>query len=220
MTRGLKAKRQADIPPLNSLDWEQVSVVKGRLRQAIQEKRAMNGKDALCLDFILDSPVEDKSLAPEELLHIQRRAHVRKERNRLAAQRMRERRKSYCDKLVQELETLEDSNNKLVWEIRSLESEKSELESILKTHLQSCEKVQPKTVPMNSLDCIQPLDLRTRPCKQELEEVEPALPPVQPEVSKVTEQDFPLDLRVMKNQSDYTDCSEVSTSKRLRTSSL
>lgn len=122
--------------------------------------------------------------------------------------------------IFQELETLEDSNNKLVWEIRSLESEKNKLESVLKNHLKSCEKVQPKPVPIHSMDCTQPLDLRTRACKQEPEDVKPLLPPIQPEVSKVTEQDFPLDLRVMKNPSDYTDCGEVSRSKRLRTSSL
>lgn len=106
--------------------------VKKELRDAIRIKRRAKGLDELP-EIETKRPKSDK-LTPEE----EEKRRLRRERNKVAAFRCRQRRKQHISELEQITEQISDSNEDLEKEIEDLKVQKEELERMLKTH--ACKK--------------------------------------------------------------------------------
>ncbi|XP_035647483.1 protein FosB-like isoform X2 [Oncorhynchus keta] len=78
--------------------------------------------------------VRDESLTPEE----QEKRRVRRERNKLAAAKCRNRRRELTDRLQGETDILEEEKSELEAEISELQKEKERLEFVLVAHEPSC----------------------------------------------------------------------------------
>nr|XP_046172351.1 protein fosB-like isoform X3 [Oncorhynchus gorbuscha] len=78
--------------------------------------------------------VRDESLTPEE----QEKRRVRRERNKLAAAKCRNRRRELTDRLQGETDILEEEKSELEAEISELQKEKERLEFVLVAHQSSC----------------------------------------------------------------------------------
>ncbi|KAH9492696.1 hypothetical protein Btru_024209 [Bulinus truncatus] len=83
---------------------------------------------------------KDEKLPPEE----EERRRVRRERNKVAAAKCRQRRVDHTNELVEETEKLEAEQSQLEHEIQSLQQEKDQLEFILQAHQPLC-KVESRT---------------------------------------------------------------------------
>ncbi|KAK3708218.1 hypothetical protein RRG08_023627 [Elysia crispata] len=81
---------------------------------------------------------KDEKLPPEE----EERRRVRRERNKLAAAKCRQRRVDHTNELVEETEELERVQSELEQEIASLQQEKDQLEFILQAHQPVCKVAQ------------------------------------------------------------------------------
>ncbi|RUS73806.1 hypothetical protein EGW08_018423 [Elysia chlorotica] len=81
---------------------------------------------------------KDEKLPPEE----EERRRVRRERNKLAAAKCRQRRVDHTNELVEETEELEREQSELEQEIASLQQEKDQLEFILQAHQPVCKVAQ------------------------------------------------------------------------------
>ncbi|XP_038072735.1 activating transcription factor 3-like [Patiria miniata] len=81
-----------------------------------------------------DEAGSSNTLSPDDEMRIQQR----RERNRLAAARCRDRRRQRAAGLVQESDNLEGQNDKLMEDIAQLEKEKRKLEETLRHHLPKC----------------------------------------------------------------------------------
>jgi fos-like antigen len=80
---------------------------------------------------------EDSSdLTPEE----RQKRKIRRERNKLAAAKCRQRRVDHTNRLVGETEVLEDEKAKLETEIQNLQQQKDQLEFLLEAHKPMCAK--------------------------------------------------------------------------------
>ncbi|XP_059163180.1 transcription factor kayak-like isoform X2 [Physella acuta] len=77
---------------------------------------------------------KDEKLPPEE----EERRRVRRERNKIAAAKCRQRRVDHTNELVEETEKLEAEQSQLESEIHSLQQEKDQLEFILQAHQPLC----------------------------------------------------------------------------------
>ncbi|XP_005102859.2 fos-related antigen 2 [Aplysia californica] len=77
---------------------------------------------------------KDEKLPPEE----EERRRVRRERNKVAAAKCRQRRVDHTNELVEETEELEAEQSKLESEIQSLQQEREQLEFILQAHQPMC----------------------------------------------------------------------------------
>ncbi|GFS19418.1 proto-oncogene c-Fos [Elysia marginata] len=77
---------------------------------------------------------KDEKLPPEE----EERRRVRRERNKLAAAKCRQRRVDHTNELVEETEELERVQSELEQEIANLQQEKDQLEFILQAHQPVC----------------------------------------------------------------------------------
>jgi len=82
---------------------------------------------------------DDPRLAPEEL----RRRQVRRERNKHAAAKCRQRRVDHTNELVMETEELEEETSSLESQIKTLQQQKEQLEFLLQAHKPMC-KAAPK----------------------------------------------------------------------------
>ena len=80
----------------------------------------------------------DDSMTPEEA----EKRRIRRERNKLAAARCRQRRVNLTNQLLQETETLEDERDRLQKEIQHLQRQRSQLEDLLGTHAPRCQSRQ------------------------------------------------------------------------------
>ncbi|KAM4694015.1 fos-related antigen 2 [Discoglossus pictus] len=87
----------------------------------------------------------DEQLSPEE----EEKRRVRRERNKLAAAKCRNRRRELTDKLQAETEKLEQEKSGLQKEIAELQKEKDKLEFMLVAHSSMC-KIHPEERAMNS----------------------------------------------------------------------
>ncbi|XP_062380427.1 fos-related antigen 1a isoform X2 [Sardina pilchardus] len=76
----------------------------------------------------------DEHLSPEE----QERRRVRRERNKMAAAKCRNRRRELTDTLQTETDQLEDDKSRLQKEIANLQKEKEKLELVLEAHRPIC----------------------------------------------------------------------------------
>ncbi|BFZ12049.1 hypothetical protein BsWGS_15088 [Bradybaena similaris] len=103
---------------------------------------------------------KDEKLPPEE----EERRRVRRERNKVAAAKCRQRRVDHTNELVEETEKLEAEQSRLESEIQSLQQEKDQLEFILQAHQPLCKvepsrpstikvKVEPGSHPSNCGGC-------------------------------------------------------------------
>ncbi|XP_046847508.1 cyclic AMP-dependent transcription factor ATF-3-like [Xenia sp. Carnegie-2017] len=107
-------------------------VVKKELRDAIRHKRLAKGLDELP-EIEAKKPKTDE-LTPEE----EEKRRLRRERNKLAAFRCRQRRKQHIVDLELVTEQISNSNDDLEHEIENLKVQKQQLEMMLDKH--SCKK--------------------------------------------------------------------------------
>ncbi|XP_064621965.1 protein c-Fos-like [Lineus longissimus] len=107
-------------------------IIKQEIRSAIQIKRLKKGKDELVVS--LEPKSEREVLSSED----KRKRQLRKERNRVAAQKCRMKRKAKADVLVDESKDLESKNKHLWNTISELEEEKNKLLDMLKCHTPFC----------------------------------------------------------------------------------
>ncbi|XP_033639382.1 jun dimerization protein 2-like [Asterias rubens] len=119
------------------------TMLREELRVNILQRRLQKGLGAVQLDWRFTKP---ENLTPEE----EDRRKLRRERNRVAASRCREKRRERTYVLVKETDQLETSNQELIREIQQLETERQELVAILSSHQQTCGCSPP--VPNPSLD--------------------------------------------------------------------
>ncbi|KAK3729140.1 hypothetical protein QZH41_017392 [Actinostola sp. cb2023] len=108
---------------------EEGTQVKEELKLAIQTRRVNQGLNALPLPIETETHLQYQ-LTPEEQLKIRRR----RERNKVAAWRCREKKKHRMDDLEREADELEQSNDDLAKEIAGLRAEFNGLTSNLRTH--------------------------------------------------------------------------------------
>ncbi|CAN0250649.1 unnamed protein product [Lampetra fluviatilis] len=90
--------------------------------------------------------VKDEMLSPEEM----DRRRQRRERNKVAAARCRNRRRELTDRLQAETDKLEDERSELQIKIAELRKEKERLQFVLDAHEHTC-KVSPERPPSSSL---------------------------------------------------------------------
>ncbi|XP_022333917.2 cyclic AMP-dependent transcription factor ATF-3-like [Crassostrea virginica] len=117
----LVAMDTGDITPL----------VKEELKLTIQSRRLALGKGELRVNF--DTPAQAE-LTEEEKVKVDRR----REQNRLAAQRFRQKQKSAGDRVQKKVRDLESDNSRLRTELRNLRTERDELKRHLTEHLTVC----------------------------------------------------------------------------------
>ncbi|XP_028398759.1 cyclic AMP-dependent transcription factor ATF-3-like [Dendronephthya gigantea] len=107
-------------------------LVKKELRDAIRHKRLAKGLEELP-EIEAKKPKTDE-LTPEE----EEKRKLRRERNKMAAFRCRQRRKQHIVELEQVTEQISNSNDDLEREIEDLKEQKEKLEEMLQSH--SCKK--------------------------------------------------------------------------------
>ncbi|XP_072031744.1 cyclic AMP-dependent transcription factor ATF-3-like [Amphiura filiformis] len=103
------------------------AMLKEEIRCNIMEKRMRKGLGNINVDW-KSSGSDNLSSGEED------KRRTRRERNRLAASRCRERRREKTYVLVQETEQLESSNRELVEEIQRLEIERQQLMAMMESH--------------------------------------------------------------------------------------
>ncbi|KAL8592633.1 hypothetical protein ACOMHN_026563 [Nucella lapillus] len=118
-------------------------LIKEELKYTIQSRRLAAGKPELVVDT--STPVRVKKVMTVEE---RGRALKRREQNRVAAQRFRQKQKDTGDVLLKKCHKLEGSNTTLRTEIRRLARESQELRQLLTSHLIVCPKVK-----VASADC-------------------------------------------------------------------
>lgn len=110
---------------------ELTPLVKEELKYTIQSRRLANGQEELGVEFSDPKPLE---LREDEIEKIVRR----KEQNKLAARRFRQRRRTRGQFLQKKIKELESDNTRKIAEISRLRQEKEELKSMLQNHLMVC----------------------------------------------------------------------------------
>ncbi|BFZ07554.1 hypothetical protein BsWGS_10593 [Bradybaena similaris] len=107
------------------------SLIKQDLKWIIQSRRKAEGKAELQVEF--KKPVKDE-LTSEELMKRARR----RELNRLAARRSREKGQKRKDLLVEEIRKLQTENSELVSLLGDLTEERNNIVLILRQHMKQC----------------------------------------------------------------------------------
>nr|XP_034324642.1 transcription factor jun-B isoform X2 [Crassostrea gigas] len=120
MEAALAALGTGDMTPL----------VKEELKLTIQSRRLASGKGELRVNF---EPPTQSELTEEERVKVDRR----REQNRMAAQRFRQKQKTLGDR-VQRVRGLESDNTRLRAELRILREERDDLRRRLTEHLKVC----------------------------------------------------------------------------------
>ncbi|XP_046375543.1 cyclic AMP-dependent transcription factor ATF-3-like [Haliotis rubra] len=106
-------------------------LIKEELKCTIQTRRLSEGKDELQVEF--NSP-EKTSLRPEEV----ERQHRRREQNRRAAMKFRQKKKDRTEILLRETQKLQNANTTLRDEIDRLVRERNHLTEVLSAHQPRC----------------------------------------------------------------------------------
>ncbi|KAK7103239.1 bromodomain-containing protein 4-like [Littorina saxatilis] len=109
------------------------NIIKQDLRLIIQSRRKAEGKGELTVDFTTP-PKDEQQLTGEEL---EKRAR-RRELNRLAAKRSREKGQRRKETLIQEIQGLQNRNGSLEGAMGSLLEERDSLVRTLKGHMPCC----------------------------------------------------------------------------------
>lgn len=106
-------------------------LLKEGIKYKIQNRRKAEGKGELKVEF--KEPEPERLTEEEEL-----RRQIRREKNKMAAQKCRSKKRQLADCLQKETEKLAAKQRKLKKEIDSLKSEKEHLEEIIKVHSIVC----------------------------------------------------------------------------------
>lgn len=121
MEAALAALGTGDMTPL----------VKEELKLTIQSRRLASGKGELRVNF---EPPTQSELTEEERVKVDRR----REQNRMAAQRFRQKQKTLGDRVQKQVRGLETDNTRLRAELRLLREERDDLRRRLTEHLKVC----------------------------------------------------------------------------------
>lgn len=113
---------------------ELTPLVKEELKYTIQSRRLANGQGELGVEF---SEPEQGQLTEEEKEKIIKR----REQNKLAARRFRQRRRAKGPVYAKQVNELEADNTRKLAEIRRLREERDELQAMLQNHLLVCPTV-------------------------------------------------------------------------------
>ncbi|XP_018597875.1 cyclic AMP-dependent transcription factor ATF-3 [Scleropages formosus] len=116
-------------------------LVKEELRLAIQNKRLSNGMSPVmkdCPSSSSERPVEQPVVKRELTLEEYERRKRRRERNKIAAAKCRNKKKEKTDCLQKESEKLESINAELKAQIEELKSQKQQLVYMLNLHRPTC----------------------------------------------------------------------------------
>ncbi|XP_059145254.1 uncharacterized protein LOC131932356 [Physella acuta] len=130
----LKAVQSGSLTPL----------IKEELRCTIQSRRMAEGKGELKVEF--KSPPKKKDMTDDE----RKRALKRRQQNREAAQRFRQKQKDTSDYLTDKIKRLEKASNNLIIDLRRLKEERDELQAMLKSHLLVCNNNIPTSINVDS----------------------------------------------------------------------
>ncbi|XP_070179689.1 uncharacterized protein [Littorina saxatilis] len=112
-------------------------LIKEELKYTIQSRRLAAGKPELVVDAKPLVKVKKQMTAEER-----ERAGKRRDQNRVAAQRFRQKQKDTADVLTRKCRRIEGSNTTLRNEIKKLARESQELRQLLTSHLMVCPKVK------------------------------------------------------------------------------
>ncbi|XP_066281346.1 uncharacterized protein [Branchiostoma lanceolatum] len=118
-------------------------IIKEELKYTIQTKRLASGLDELDVEEIKKSSKAKKprKISPEE----EERRRVRRERNRVAAAKCRNKKRERGELLQEESERLESHNERLKSEISRLQEEKEKIAYLLQFHRPTCIMKAPAT---------------------------------------------------------------------------
>ncbi|XP_053396275.1 protein c-Fos-like [Mercenaria mercenaria] len=114
------------------------SFVKEELKFAIRSKRQREGKEDLKVEFV--PPAPEQLTEEEEIRRIEKR-----ERNKLAAQKCREKKRILGDKLEAETKVLMKRQNQYKTEIQKLLDERETLLEMINVHKAVCPKFRAKS---------------------------------------------------------------------------
>ncbi|RUS79356.1 hypothetical protein EGW08_012877 [Elysia chlorotica] len=108
------------------------SLIKQDLKWIIQSRRKAEGKSELQVEF--KKPVKEEQLTSEEVVKRSRR----RELNRLAARRSREKGQKRKDMLVEEIHKLQSHNSELLDALNNLTEQRNQIIDTLRQHMKQC----------------------------------------------------------------------------------
>lgn len=121
-------------------------LIKEELKYTIQSRRLAAGQPELQVEF--NQPKRHKVMTDEE----RDRADKRREQNRKAAQKFRQKQRDTADVLTRKTQRLDAANNTLRAEIKRLAREKNQLCKLLQEHLAICPKVNAAGISKVNVD--------------------------------------------------------------------
>ncbi|XP_069118034.1 uncharacterized protein [Argopecten irradians] len=110
-------------------------LLKAELKTRIRKRRQVEGKEEITQLFV--EPEPEKLTDEEEKRRIERR-----EKNKLAAQKCRSKKRKVADSLEEETERLEEKQGRLKEEIQRLRDERDHLAELVKVHSSVCPKMK------------------------------------------------------------------------------
>ncbi|XP_033735921.1 basic leucine zipper (bZIP) transcription factor atfB-like isoform X2 [Pecten maximus] len=110
-------------------------LVKAEIKNRIRKRRQVEGKEELTELFV--EPEPEQLTEEEEKKRIERR-----EKNKLAAQKCRSKKRKVADCLEEETEKLEEKQERLKDEVRRLRDERDHLMELVKVHSSVCPKMK------------------------------------------------------------------------------
>lgn len=128
---GIKDKNLMEAATRAMADGTMTPLIKEELKYSIQSKRLKEGKPELKIEFTEPEPDQ---LTPEELERVEKR----KEQNRLAARRFRDRQKTRGDHLQKECQRLQSEQTRLKFELSRVKTERDGLRKALEDHMATC----------------------------------------------------------------------------------
>ncbi|XP_064621477.1 fos-related antigen 1-like isoform X2 [Lineus longissimus] len=149
---------------------------------------------------------KDDKLNPEEF----GRRQVRRERNKVAAAKCRQRRVDHTNRLVDETDVLEDEKNDLENEIQSLQQQKEQLEFLLQAHKPLCKMANLDAHPCNAnliTSCPSSLPMPVQPMK--MDRVNIKSEPNDMRMGQHHSMNRPNTLPIMKKTLETPTCSEL-----------
>ncbi|OWF50321.1 chromatin assembly factor 1 subunit A-like isoform X2 [Mizuhopecten yessoensis] len=110
-------------------------LVKAEIKNRIRKRRQYEGKDEITELFV--EPEPEKLTEEEEMRRIERR-----EKNKLAAQKCRSKKRKVADTLEEETDRLEEKQEKLKDEVRRLREERDHLTELVNVHSSVCPRMK------------------------------------------------------------------------------
>ncbi|KAL8592635.1 hypothetical protein ACOMHN_026565 [Nucella lapillus] len=136
--RNLVQDEKLVVATLASLDsGDPSNIIKQDLRLIIQSRRKAEGKGELQVDF--KTPPKDE-LTDEEWEKVRKR----RDQNRLAARRFRQKQRRMSSTLSNRVRRFETANMRLKMELATLETEKDDLLKLVSQHGHACEDIKVK----------------------------------------------------------------------------